>query len=395
MHKKMKKIRVCMLAYTFYELDSRVRQYAEALAQRGDHVDVIALQRAGLPYYEILKGVHVFRIQKRKINEKDKLDYFLRLVKFFIYSAIFLSKKNSEAKYDVIHVHSVPDFEVFAAWLPKLAGSKIILDIHDIVPEFYASKFKVDEQSAIFKTLVFIERASAKFADHVIAANHIWEETLTKRSVGKGKCTTFLNYPDTSIFKKPHHKGEGGKFIIIYPGSLNWHQGLDIAIKAFSRIKDKVPEAEFHIYGEGPEKVSLMQLVAQLDLNERILFKETMPIEKIVTVMAKADLGVVPKRNSFFGGEAFSTKILEFMIVGIPVVVSATKIDKYYFNDSVVKFFKPSDENDLAGCMIALMKDKESRDRLAQNALKFVDNYTWDKRKHEYLDLVDTLILKK
>jgi hypothetical protein len=38
-------LRVCMIAYSFYETDNRVMRYAETLPRRGDHVDVLALQR--------------------------------------------------------------------------------------------------------------------------------------------------------------------------------------------------------------------------------------------------------------------------------------------------------------------------------------------------------------
>lgn len=68
-----------------------------------------------------------------------------------------------------------------------------------------------------------------------------------------------------------------------------------------------------------------------LQLSDRILIKPPYPLREIAFVMANADLGVVPKRNDSFGGEAFSTKILEFMALGIPVVVADTKIDKCYF----------------------------------------------------------------
>ena len=56
--------------------------------------------------------------------------------------------------------------------------------------------------------------------------------------------------------------------------------------------------------------------------------------------MANADIGIVPKRNDSFGNEAFSTKILEFMSLSIPVVISSTRIDRHYFNDTVVRFFE-------------------------------------------------------
>lgn len=380
-----------MVAYTFYEMDGRVRRYAETLAKRGDHVDAIVLRREGQANYEIIKGVNVYRIQERILNEKGKLSYLYRLVKFLIKSSLFLAKKNLKNSYDIIHIHSVPDFEVFAALVPKLTGSKIILDIHDIVPEFYASKFNVSKKSLVYKVLMLIEKVSTSFADHVIIANHIWEKTLTGRSVKKEKCTAILNYPDTSVFQRRLQTKQDDKFVMLYPGTLNWHQGIDIAIKAFALVKDKVPEAEFHIYGEGPEENSLKHLVSHLNLERRIFFKGALPIEKIAHVVTNADLGLVPKRANTFGNEAYSTKILEFMSLGVPVVVSNTKIDKYYFDNSVVKFFNSGDEEDLAESILAIIKDKKLRNRLTDNALKYAEANSWNVKKQIYLDLVDSL----
>ena len=286
----------------------------------------------------------------------------------------------------------MPDFEVFAALIPKLQGSSIILDIHDIVPEFYASKFSGSKDSFFFKALVKIEQLSIKFSDHVIISNHLWHKTLTSRSVDESKCTTVMNYPDEAIFYQRPRTRHDDKFIMLYPGTLGWHQGLDIAIKAFAKIKDQAPQAEFHIYGRGTERDNLAALITELHLDNRVFIKDPMPINKIAEVMANADLGIVPKKNDPFGGEAFSTKILEFMSLGIPVIVSGTKIDRHYFNDSVVKFFNPDDVNDLAQSMLTLLKNKEQRDTLRDNALCFVEDYRWSKKKNEYFDLVDSLI---
>jgi len=383
---------ICMLAYSFYESDNRIMRYADALAQRGDIVDVIALKSQDTTQYEKIKNVNVYRIQKRMINEKHKITYLYRLTVFLLRSSLFISRRHFKHPYDLIHVHSVPDFEVFAALLPKLLGTKIILDIHDIVPEFYASKFSGGKDSLFFKVLVKIEQLSIKFSNHVIISNHLWYKTLINRSVDESKCTTVMNYPDESIFFKRPRTRKDNKFIMLYPGTLGWHQGLDTAIKAFAKIKDRVPEAEFHIYGRGTETDNLEKLIASLNLTDRVFLKDPMPIDQIAEVMANADLGVIPKKNDPFGGEAFSTKTLEFMSLGIPIVLSGTKIDQYYFNDSVVKFFIPDDVDDLAECMLAMTENKELRDTLRNNALHFVDDYRWSKKKNEYFDLVDSLI---
>jgi glycosyltransferase involved in cell wall biosynthesis len=385
-------MKVCMVAYTFYEQDNRVRRYAETLAKRGDRVDVVALRREGQSSKDVIGGVCVFRIQRRALNEKGKFTYLGRLLFFFLRSLVFLTWKQLRERYDLIHVHSVPDFEVFAALFPKLTGSKIILDIHDLVPEFYVSKFKASSNSLAFKLLVTVERMSAAFADHVIAANHIWLKRLHERSVRSADCTVILNFPDTDIFHLRGRNRNDRKFIVVYPGTLNYHQGVDLAVRAFALIADKSPEAEFHIYGDGDQADFLKTLIAELSLQERVFLKGSRSLEEIAVIMENSDLGVVSKRKDGFGNEAFSTKIFEFMSLDVPVIVPETAIDRYYFNDSLVKFFQANDEKSLAEAMLQLIKNPGLRQELVRNAREFVKGHTWEKNKRIYLDLVDSLV---
>ena len=109
-------------------------------------------------------------------------------------------------------------------------------------------------------------------------------------------------------------------------------------------------------------------------------------------VIENADVGIVPKRKDAFGNEAFSTKTLEFMSLGVPLIVSDTAVDTYYFNDSIVTFFHDENEHDLARCMLKLGRHPELRRELAGNALEFVKDYRWDAKKASYFSLVDTLV---
>lgn len=386
-------MRVCMVAYTFYEKDSRVRRYAETLAREGYHVDAIALQHERAPEKEeTMNGVRIFRIQPRVKDEKNKLDYLRKLLMFFLRSMILLMRQHRKQHYDVIHVHSVPDFEVFAAWYPKLTGSKLILDIHDIVPEFYASKFNVSAGSLIFKLLVAVERMSIGFVNHVITSNHIWEKRLQERSGNPSKVTAILNFPDPRLFQRRGRSRSDNKFILLYPGSFQFHQGLDLAIRAFALIKDDVPQAEFHIYGSGEQFEFLKSLIPQLGLQDRVFLKGSLALDKVAAVMENADLGVVPKRKNGFGNEAFSTKILEFMTMGVPVIIPDTAIDTYYFNNSVAKFFRAGDEQDLADAILLMIRNPVLRETLVRNATDFVEVFRWDANQGVYVDLVDSLV---
>ena len=386
-------MKACMVAYTFYEFDMRVRRYAESLAKRGADVSAFALRSSyDQSEYEVINGVRLFRIQARIINEKGKFSYFFRLVKFFMRSSYHLLKSHFHKPFDIIHVHSVPDFEVFAAIIPKFLGAKIILDIHDIVPEFYAAKFNVQESSKIVTLLLLLEKIACRFSDHVIIANHLWEKKLLSRSVRKEKCTALINYPDSTIFKYKDINKSTEKFIFLYPGSLNHHQGLDIAINAFSIEHENMPNAEIHIYGSGPSKAELIKLSKNLNIQEKIFFFKSVRTEKIASIMANADVGIIPKRNDSFGGEAFSTKSLEFMSVGTPVIMSKTKIDDHYFNDKVVQFFEPDNVNDLSSKMLSLYKSKKKREIIKNNALKFSSDYSWQIHENVYLKIIERII---
>jgi glycosyltransferase involved in cell wall biosynthesis len=178
---------------------------------------------------------------------------------------------------------------------------------------------------------------------------------------------------------------------MMYPGTLNWHQGLDVAVKAFAEIVDRAPNAEFHIYGEGPTRSMLAELAQNLGLNGRIHFYDPKPLRDIVQVMSQADLAVVPKRAESFGNEAVSTKVLEFMALGIPVLQSRTKVGTYYDTESRVKFFESENVDDLAKCMLLLIRDQQLRERLVANALEYVKENNWMVKKHVYLELVDSL----
>ena len=385
--------RICMIAYSNYELDNRVRRYAETLASRGDDVHVISLStdqfRSPL---EDFHGVTVHRVQHRNFDERSKWSYAGRLLRFLWRSSRTLRRLHRQNRFDLIHVHNMPDFLVFSAWYPKLTGAKIILDIHDIVPELFQSKFKTSLASGYVSLLKMIEWLSVRFADHIIVSNHLWRDTLIGRSLSKEKCSVFVNHVDPKIFFRHARTRKDDRIIILFPGSFQWHQGLDIAMRAFAKVRSQVPTAEFHLYGPGDEsEAELKRLASHLSLGESVKFFEKVVLDRIADVMANADLGVVPKRANSFGNEAYSTKIMEFMSQGVPVVASRTKIDTYYFSDDVVEFFPSGDSDAMAEAMLKVINNRERRDQLIARGYDYAERNGWDLKQQEYTGLVDAL----
>jgi len=313
------------------------------------------------------------------------------LLRFLVSSFLSVTRHHARKPYDLIHIHNVPDFLIFAGVYPKLTGAPLILDIHDIVPEFFVSKFRIRKKGIVVALLRWMEKASALFADHVILANHLWFDKYAARTETTSRCTVLINNVDANVFAaRPRHR-QDGKLIVVFPGGLQWHQGVDVAIRAFQRVVRELPNAEFHIYGDGNEKESLTELASKLQLNGSVRFFETRSVPEIAAIMAEADLGVVPKRADSFGNEAYSTKIMEFMSVRVPVVVSSTRVDRHYFDDSIVRFFPSGDEQALAHEIVGLLRNPNLSREMADRAERYAIRNCWESHAPDYLKLVESL----
>lgn len=194
--------KVCMIAYTDYELDTRVRGFAEALARRGDKVDVISLSApSSAESRNTLNGVHVHQVFRHAGNYTGPWTHALCYLRFLVRASSKVRKLHARNRYDVVHVHNVPDFLVFSAWYPKICGAKLILHIHDAAPEFFAARFESLLKRPCVALLRFIEKRSVKFAHQVILSNDLWHERLLARSVDASHCSVIVDrvnkdYPD-------------------------------------------------------------------------------------------------------------------------------------------------------------------------------------------------------
>lgn len=396
-HARNSRKRICMVTYSNYETDNRVKRYAESLRSRGDQVDVIAIETGDAPLGNrtVAKGVALFTIQRRIHNEKSPWSYVYRLTRFLVAASLLLRRRHINGRYDVIHVHNIPDYMVFSSWYPKLYGAAVILDIHDIVPELFTNKFRTGMSEVYFRLLKVVEAASCAFADHVIIANHLWYQRLTARSVSAARCSVFINNVDRSLFYRRRRTRQNETPVLLFHGTFQWHQGIEIAIEALPIIHREIPGVELHLYGGGAggarTRERLTELARHHGVEVCVRFFPSVPLQEIPEIVVNADIGIVPKRADSFGNEAYSTKIMEFMSQGVPVVVSRTKVDSYYFDDNTVSFFESGQATDCARAVLELLENPQLREQRVENGLKYVERHCWEGVEAEYFQLVDRL----
>ncbi|PKN67989.1 MAG: hypothetical protein CVU54_15750 [Deltaproteobacteria bacterium HGW-Deltaproteobacteria-12] len=395
---KNRKKRACMLYYMRFQGSAILYREAKALQDKGFEVDIICLRKAQddkvIQSYE---GLNMFFIQSRPAQEQKAFLYFLRLAFFCIKAFFVMSYLGLKNRYDVVHVTSPPDIIVFTAIIPKLLGAGIILDIHDIGPELFMRKLNVPENKPIIRLLKWFERLSAKFADHVITVTDIWRDKLALRINQGKKFSTMMNVPDENLFqlstaRKPQLAEAR---ILFYHGSFEEHFGVDTLIKAMPLVKRQMPQIQLYLYGGGRLYSTMISLAKELGLDDCVHFQGSVPFYELPEILKKAEMGIVPTKAAVFSDEALSMKSLEYMTLGIPIVISGTTAHRYYYNDGMVKFFQPEDEKDLAEKIIALCKDNAERNRLVDNANIFLESHGWSCVKEDYYKIIDQVSSKR
>ena len=392
--------RHCMVVHNHYPFgETRVQREAEALVRHGYHVDVLCLRGKTETTTELCSGVRVIRLPVRYKNHDWVGGKFLEYLRFFLLAMVKLTHLHVQRPYDTVQLHNLPDFLVFAAWVPKLLGACIILDLHDLMPEFYQARFEEDDNRLPVRLLCLQEKLSCGYADHVITVSELWRQTLISRGVPAEKCSVVMNVADPSVFHQSEElEGEqrgGDGLRLIYHGILTYRYGMDLALRAVAKVRHEIPNVHLTIHGHpaGELYPTLVALAEELDLlGKNVHFStELLPLDQLPDLIRSADVGLVPYRRDVFTDGIVPTKLMEYAALGMPAIAARTTAIETYFEDTMVEFFAPGDIDDLARCILGLYSDPERLAELARGADRFNQRYNWAELADEYVTLVDWL----
>lgn len=389
--------RHCMVVHNYYpQREPRVEREAQALVAHGYEVDVICLREEGDPAVAVVDGVNAYRLPIKRRKGSGAAAQLLEYLSFFALASAKLAALHRQRRYSVVQIHNLPDFLVFAGLVPKLTRTQLILDIHDLMPEFYASRFHRSMHSWPVRLVRLQEYLSCRFADHVISVTDLWRAALISRGLPAEKVSVVMNVADDQIFRRPARAEppppEAGRLRLFYHGTITRRYGIDVAIRALDIVRRQVPGVQLTIHGVGEFRDALVRLVADLNLGRHVRFtSHYIPTSELPEYIRQADIGIVPYRRDVFTDGILPTKLMEYVALGVPVVAARTPVIELYFDDTMVQFFTPEDHQDLARAILALHTDRTRLHQLAQNAERFTERYNWQAVSAEYVALVDRL----
>ncbi|HEY3856217.1 MAG TPA: glycosyltransferase [Verrucomicrobiae bacterium] len=389
--------RAAVVVYAYYELDARPKREAEALVQEGMVADVIALrQNDSKPSFEALNGVNLHRVSLSHKRD-SQIGYVMRYGFFFLSAFWRLTIWSLRGDLRLVHVHNMPDFLVFTAFVPRLTGAKVILDLHDPMPELYGSIYAAPEKQFAYRLLRRLERWSIAFADKVLTPNTAFKRLFVSRSNASDKVEIIMNTPDATVFDGDKYQstssGPDKPFTIMYHGLLVERHGLDLAVRALASLRDRMPRVKFEIYGEPTDYMDeVLSLSKELGMGGTVEYKGLKPLNQIPSIISTIDLGIIPNRLNLFTEINFPTRIFEYLAMNKPVIVPRTTGIQDYFTDDSMIFFRPGDIEDLAKQIEWAWAHPEDLRCVMEKGRDIYRQHLWVEEEKRFMGIVDELL---
>jgi glycosyltransferase involved in cell wall biosynthesis len=392
--------RVAMVTFSPYPYDPRPRRAVDALVGEGASIDLICLGNEVTPRREVLNGVDVLRLPI-KHDRSGKFAYVYRYAAFILTSSMIFAWRTLVRRYDLVYVHNMPDILVMSALIPKAMGAKVVLDLHDPMPELMMTIFGVSARSKSVHFLKFLEKWSIARADLVIAVNVACKRIFSARSCRSEKIAVVMNSPDGQIFPyrgTPPSVFEGKTdkpFVIMYHGSLVERNGLDVAIEAFSQVRAAIPTAELRIFGaKTPFLDRMMEAVRNKNLHESVRYFGSRRLEDLVPEIENCDLGIIPNHRNAFTEINTPTRIFEYLALAKPVIAPSTPGILDYFNKESLLFFEPGNAADLAQQILYAFSHPRDAQAIVHRGQEVFAEHTWDRERQTLLGRVSEILNK-
>jgi glycosyltransferase involved in cell wall biosynthesis len=387
-----------MVVLSHYPNDPRVRREAEALARNHIGVDIICMRGPGEERVTTWGPITAYRVLKSR-NKESLLAYLLISVQFTLLSFLVLQRLSLRNKYQLVQVHNMPDYLVLACLWKKLRGIPVILDLHDLMVELFDARWSARKARILSPLVRFVEKWSCRFANHLITTSVGFRDCLTRRGVNPEKITLVLNSADNRIFQRQERAFAriDREATILYHGTVAPRFGLHVAIKAVGLLQKQLPGSRFHIYGEYDPgyRSELECLVHAEGLEKHVVLGAYQSLKEMVRIIRAADIGLVPYLSDPFMDIALSTKLFEYVAMGLPVVASRLPSATSIFSDACVRYFAPGNARDLADQIHYVCTHPEWGTRSTECASSAYEAISWPVMEERYVNLVQRAVEQK
>jgi colanic acid biosynthesis glycosyl transferase WcaI len=382
---------------------ARLYELAVRLASRGHRVTVLT----GMPNYprgrvfdgyrgvltkvEMREGMRIVRTALIPSRSARLIPRMLNYLSFALTSAAIGTWRVGRA--DLLIFESPPLFLAPPAiLLGRLVGARIVMNVSDIWPDVLVRMGSL-RRGAGLRAMLRLERFAYERSDVVAVTNPGAVRQIRDRfpavpvSIISNGVDTDLFRPELRDREVRRELGVGDDdILVVYCGLLGVAQGLDTVLNAAARVRSE-PGIRFRIIGDGPERERLADLAARLQLTNLVMLPAR-PKEEITSVLASADIGLVPLVQRLPG--TMPSKVYETLASGVPAIVArGCEADPLVTANDVGRVYEPGDPDELALRIRELASDPGALDRMRPRCRAVAHRFS----RERIADRVERLLL--
>jgi glycosyltransferase involved in cell wall biosynthesis len=384
-----------MVVHSHYPLgEPRVEREARAAVEAGYTVHVVCLGARDEAASEAIDGVEIVRLPVEHARGVGGARLVYEYLAFAFLASIAVIKINRRARIDIAYVHAPPDFLVAAALVPRLLGSRLVLDIHDLSPHMFDVRFGGGPFGSVVQRLLrLVEVGACALADRVVSVREQYRDELVAHGIARSKTIVVMNSPDATVIGGVECTSRGTTpFTVAYHGTVTHWYGVDLVVAAIAELDGRIADLRAVVIGEGDALAEAERLAHERGVDDRIEFsRRYLPQAEALRRIACASCGVIPNRPSRLNRFALSSKLLEYVALGIPVVVSRLETLAAHFDADEVTFFEPGDAGSLAEAIAWVAKNPDEASTRAQRALVRAQAYSWTESRARLLEVLSDL----
>jgi glycosyltransferase involved in cell wall biosynthesis len=326
-----------------------------------------------LPAQDTLEGARVTRVPQ------DLSQNFLERAVHFGKSV--LAHLTLHPNYDVVHYRNIWD-GLAVAQNKKRFGYKTLFEVNGL-PSIELKYHYPGIDPGLLSKIKEQEIATLHLSDTIVCPSNVTRDYLASLGLDRKRVHVIPNGVSTSDFSpSPLPSRDKRTPVLLYIGTLADWQGLDVVIKALSRILEKQP-VHLRVVGRGRsrQRKLLAKQIRKSGVEENVSIQPAVPHHEVPALIAEADICLAPlglnDRNVTQG--ACPIKVLEYMASSRPLIASNMPIVRELVREDVdALLFSPNDPEDLARQVLVLLNDEELSKRLADSATeRALTKFTW------------------
>ena len=369
-----------------------VRSRLAALSELGHEVDVITYHLGGevkIPGVRIHRTMNFSFIKEVAVGpsmNKIFLDVFI------IIKAVRILLKN---RYDLLHTHE--EAAIFGSALSKIFKVRHLYDLHSSIPQAMRN-FGYSGYSPIISMLGLLERWVINSSHGIITVSPALDNYV--RRINDRVASVMIENSPSSDFPdiskevlnplKLSQPDFAGKKIVLYAGTFEVYQGLELLIESARLITESQVGVLFVLVGGGPQQIeSLSKLVEKLGIKSNFHFTGSLPVEELPALINIADVLV----STRITGNNPPLKIYDYMKSGKPIIATNIEAHTQILNSDIAVLVDPHPESIAKG--INLVLDNPQRaDILGKRAKEFFENNYSPQKKIEKTKEILNMIMK-